>query len=61
MLEKSKQSFDISSITIKAIIELSEKETKKYPKTFFTIIIVGIKILIFSSNMRHKEILVATT
>ena len=31
MLEKPKLNFNIGSITIKAKIELSEKETKKYP------------------------------
>ena len=40
MLEKPKLSFNIGSITIKANIELSEKETKKYPRNFFTIIFV---------------------
>ena len=37
---KAKLSFDIGSITIKAHIELSEKETEKYPRNFFTIITV---------------------
>ena len=40
MLEKPKLSFDIGSITIKANIELSGKETEKYPRNVFTIIIV---------------------
>ena len=40
MLEKSKVSFDIGSIAIKANIELSEKETEEYSRNFFTIIIV---------------------
>ena len=40
MLEKPKLSFNIGSITIKANIELSEKETEKYPRNFFTIIFV---------------------
>ena len=40
MLEKPKLSFDIGSITLKANKEFSEKETKKYPRNFFTIIIV---------------------
>ena len=39
MLKKLKLSFDIGSITIKANIELSEKETEKYPRNLFTIII----------------------
>ena len=40
MIENPKLCFDIGSITIKANIELSGKETKKYPRDFFTIIIV---------------------
>ena len=40
MLEKPKLSFDIGSITIKANIKLSEKETEKYHRNFLTIIIV---------------------
>ena len=40
MLEKPKLRFDIDSITIKANIKLSEKETGKYPRNIFTIIIV---------------------
>ena len=40
MIEKPKLCFDIGSITIKANIELSGKETKKYLRDFFTIIIV---------------------
>ena len=35
MLEKPKLSFDIGSITIKANIELSEKETKRIPQKRF--------------------------
>ena len=35
MLEKPKLSFNIGSITIKANIELSGKETEKNPQTFF--------------------------
>ena len=40
MLDKRKLSFDIGSITIKANTELSEKTPEKYPRNFFTIIIV---------------------
>ena len=40
MLEKPKLSLNIGSTTIKANIELSEKETEKYFRNFFTIIIV---------------------
>ena len=40
MLEKPKLSFDRVSITIKANIELSGKETQKYPKNVFMIIII---------------------
>ena len=40
MLVKPKLSFDIGSITIKANIELSGKETEKYPRNVFMIIIV---------------------
>ena len=60
MLEKPKLSSDIGSITIKANIELSGKETEKYPRDVFMIIIVWmiilelmIVILLFSSNVRH--------
>ena len=44
MLEKPKLSFNIGSITIKANTGLSEKETEKYPRTVFTVIIVWIVI-----------------
>ena len=40
MFEKPNQSFNIGSITIKANIELSGKETEKYPRNFSTTIIV---------------------
>ena len=40
MLEKPKLSSDVGSITIKANIELSGKETEKYPRNIFMIIIV---------------------
>ena len=40
MFEKPNQSFNIGSITIKANIELSGKEIKKYLRNVFTIIIV---------------------
>ena len=40
MMEKPKLSFDIGSITIRANIELSGKETEKYPRNIFMIIIV---------------------
>ena len=60
MLEKPKLSFDIGTITIKANIELSGKETEKYPRNVSIIIIVWmviqeliIVILLFSSNARH--------
>ena len=39
-LEKPKLNFDTGSITIKANIELSGKETEKYLRNVFTIIIV---------------------
>ena len=39
-LEKPKLSSDIGSITVKANIELSGKETEKYPRNVFMIIIV---------------------
>ena len=39
MLEKPKLTSDIDSITIKANIELSEKETEKWPRNVFMIII----------------------
>ena len=44
MLEKPKLSLGIDSLTIKANIDLSGKETEKYPRGFFTIIIVWIVI-----------------
>ena len=44
MVEEPKVSFDIGSITIKANIGLSEKETKKYPRNVFTFIIVWMVI-----------------
>ena len=44
MLEKPKPSSNIGSITIKANIELSGKETEKYPRNFFTIITVWMVI-----------------
>ena len=40
MLQKPKLSSDIGSITIMANIELSGKETEKYPRDVFMIIIV---------------------
>ena len=40
MLEKLKVSFDIGSITIKANTELSGKETEKYLRNVFMVIIV---------------------
>ena len=40
MLEKPKLSSDIGSITIRANIELSGKETEKYPRNVFMIISV---------------------
>ena len=40
MLAKPKLSSGISSITTKANIELSGKETEKYPRNVFIIIIV---------------------
>ena len=36
---KAKTNFDVGSITIKANIGLSEKETEKYSINFFTIIV----------------------
>ena len=39
MLEKPNLRFNIGSITVKATIELSGKEIKKYPRNFFMIII----------------------
>ena len=54
MSEKPKLSFDIGLIITKARIELSGKETEKYPRNFFTIITVWMVILwSFSSNLRH--------
>ena len=44
MLEKPKLSLGVGLLTIKANIDLSGKETEKYPRTFFTIIIVWIVI-----------------
>ena len=44
MLKKPKLSFDVGLITIKANIELSGKEIRKYPRKFFMIIIVWIVI-----------------
>ena len=44
MLEKPKLSSDIGSITIKANIELSEKETEKYPRNVFMVMIVWMTI-----------------
>ena len=44
MLEKTKLSFDVGSITIKANTELSGKKTEKYPRNVFTIIIVWMVI-----------------
>ena len=40
ILEKSKLSFAIGSITVKGNIEISGKETEKYPRNVFMIIIV---------------------
>ena len=37
-------SFDVGSKTKKAKIELSGKETGKYPRNFFTVIIVWMAI-----------------
>ena len=45
MSEKPKLSFDIGLIITKASIELSGKETEKYPRNFFTIITVWMVIL----------------
>ena len=59
MLEKPKLSFDIGSITIKANIELSEKETEKYPRNVFTFIIVWMVILEFMIGIleqTHKQL-----
>ena len=44
MLEKQKLIFDMSSITMKAKIELSEKKTEKCPRNVFVIAIVWIVI-----------------
>ena len=44
MLKKPMISFDRDSITIKANIEFSGKETEKYPRNVFTIIIVWMVI-----------------
>ena len=44
MLEKPKLSFHIGSITMKANIELSGKETEKYPRNVFMIIIIWMVI-----------------
>ena len=59
MLEKLKLSFDVGSITIKANIELSEKETEKYPRNVFTFIIVWLVILEFMIGIleqTHKQL-----
>ena len=59
MLEKLKLSFDVGSITIKANIELSEKETEKYPRNVFTFIIVWMVILEFMIGIleqTHKQL-----
>ena len=40
MLEKQKLVFDITSIAMKAKIELSEKKTEKCPRKVFMIVIV---------------------
>ena len=54
MSEKPKLSFGVGLIITKARIELSGKETEKYPRNFFTIITVWMVILwSFSSNLRH--------
>ena len=45
MLEKPKLSFDIGSITIKANIGLSEKETGKYLRTFSRSLLSGSLII----------------
>ena len=62
MLVNPKLSFDIDSITIKANMELSGKVIEKYPRNFFTIIVLWmvnqdllIGILLFWSNVRHIE------
>ena len=59
MLENSKLSFDMGLITIKANTEHSGKETEKYARNLFTIIIVWmviyelkIGILLFLSKVR---------
>ena len=44
MLEKPKLSFNIGSITIKANIKLSGKDTEKYHRNIFMIIIVWMVI-----------------
>ena len=44
MLKRPKFSFDIGSITIKANIQLSGKESEKYPRNIFRIIIVWMVI-----------------
>ena len=60
MLEKPKLSFDRVSITIKANIELSGKDTQKYPRNVFMIIIIWMVnyelmtgFLLISRNVRH--------
>ena len=54
------KNFDRGSITIKANIKLSGKETEKFPRNISMISIVWmvilelmIRILLFSSNVRH--------
>ena len=44
MSEKPKLSFDIGLVTTKADIELSGKESERYPRNVFTIITVWIVI-----------------
>ena len=44
MLEKQKLVFDITSITMKTKIELSEKKTEKCPRNVFMIVIVWMVI-----------------
>ena len=63
ILEKSKLSFAIGSITVKGNIEISGKETEKYRRNVFMIIIVRmvfqelmIRILLFLSNVRHEQL-----
>ena len=62
MLEKPKLSFDLGSISIRANIQPSEKEIKKYPRDFFQLLLSGwflgiddSDFILFEQSETHKQ------